>query len=183
MQKYFFVFFAGVIITLLVLFGWNKFGNDKITRRPTIIIDQFTCKTDSDCQATCSQGCVNREWMKGKADCLMETNVTCTCFDGLCMDKGLEPERPPEVIGKDCYIQGCHGLDIRCGTSKVQACDATYQLGDNCRQLARCEIIDEKCEPVLDRRFNDCKTCVQNCELKYKNDPIAVSECEPSCFK
>jgi len=183
MQKYFFVFLAGITLTLLVLLGLTKLNNNKINKQPAAITEQFTCKTDSDCQSTCSQGCVNREWMKGKADCFMKTNIICTCFDGFCMDKGLEPERPPTVIYSGCYVQGCHGLDIRCGTSKVQACDEMYKLGDGCRQFAKCETIDKKCEPVLDRKFNECKTCVQSCESKYENNPTVASECESSCYR
>ena len=183
MQKYFFVFFAGIIITLLVFLGWNMFNKNILNKQPLIKTDQYGCKSDSDCQASCAHGCVNSDWMKDRFDCEAIPNIICVCFNGQCIDKGLEPEQPPETVGDGCYIQGCHGLDITCGTSKVEACDLMYQLGDSCRQLARCETIDGKCEPVLDRKFNDCKSCIKNCESKYNNDSIAVGDCESSCLK
>lgn len=183
MQKYFLVFFAGVIITLLVFFGLNKFKENKINKQQTIITDQLSCKIDSDCQATCANGCVNSDWMKGRNDCATFSDITCTCFNGQCIDKGLEPENPPGTTGSGCYIQGCHGLDISCGISKVEFCDEMYKLGDSCRQYARCETIDGKCEPILDKKFNDCKDCVQNCEYKYKDNPTEMSDCESSCFE
>lgn len=183
MRKYIVVFLSGIALTLLILFGWTKLISNKINKQPKVITDQFACNTDLDCQSSCSYGCVNNQWLKGKGDCLMQTNIICTCFDGLCMDKGLEPERPPEITGDGCYIQGCHGLDIQCGPSQVEACDEMYQLGDGCRQFAKCGVIDKKCEPILDKAFVSCRTCVQNCELKYEKDPTAAGECESSCYQ
>ncbi|EKD94332.1 MAG: hypothetical protein ACD_26C00111G0003 [uncultured bacterium] len=122
MQKYFFVFFAGIVLTILVFFGWNKSSKNKI-------------------------------------------NV-----------------QPPLIIANGCYIQGCHGLDIQCGPSKVEVCDLMYQLGDGCRQLARCETANGKCEQILNSKFNNCKSCVENCKSKYTNDPVAVGNCETSCY-
>jgi len=74
--------------------------NGKSNINPKVTSDQYACNSDVDCQATCSFGCVNTKWMIGRADCEMFVDITCTCFQGQCIDKGLEPESQPTDSGE-----------------------------------------------------------------------------------
>lgn len=92
---------------------------------------------------------------------------------------------PPLSQGTaDCGITNCHGLDITCGSvSEPQACTMMYQVGDGCRQFASCGELDGSCQPILSKRFTDCRSCVQACEAKNRDNPIDVLACEETCVK
>jgi hypothetical protein len=80
-----------------------------------------------------------------------------------------------------CGIENCHGLDIVCGSSPAEMCTAMYQVGDRCRQFAKCEIIDSSCQLIQNDDFNNCKICVEECINKYADDPNELFLCESSC--
>lgn len=87
---------------------------------------------------------------------------------------------PPQISGK-CSMESCHGLDITCGPDVPEACDMVYGGGDNCRQYASCQIVDETCQLVKTQKFNDCKSCVEKCSMDFKDDQIKFFECESKC--
>ena len=41
--------------------------------------DRINCVSNTDCQATCSYGCVNKKWFKDKGDCEALPNYNCEC--------------------------------------------------------------------------------------------------------
>lgn len=77
-----------------------------------------------------------------------------------------------------CGIEQCHGLDITCGANVPDACTLEYQLGDKCRQYAKCAVIAGNCQLLPDTRFDQCKACVEQC--KKLVGPEAFS-CEEKC--
>lgn len=96
--------------------------------------------------------------------------------------KTENPINPPSLFSNECGIENCHGLDITCG-KPAEICNAMYQLGDKCRQFAQCGKVDGQCQQIENPQFIACKTCVQNCEQKYKNNPDSsnVFMCESEC--
>ncbi len=85
----------------------------------------------------------------------------------------VEPDEPtPTTASQVCEIENCHGLDIECGSNPPDFCTMEYQLGDFCRQFAKCEIVDGKCQFVSSPDFEQCKTCVEQCD---------DLECESQC--
>jgi len=96
-------------------------------------------------------------------------------------EKFDKPIKLPPQISKECGMQNCHGLDITCGPNVPQICDMMYVAGDNCRQFARCQVIDGQCKLEKVLKFDSCKLCVEKCEFDYKNDQIKFFECEGGC--
>lgn len=98
----------------------------------------------------------------------------------------LEPpasEKPTrEAVDKEegCEIENCHGLEIECGPNLAEICTMEYEMGDSCRQYARCGYIDGKCQPVLGEEFEKCKRCVKKCIDKF-GDTVQALECEADC--
>jgi hypothetical protein len=89
----------------------------------------------------------------------------------------------PPVTATNCGITNCHGFDITCGdVSEPIACTMIYMVGDACRQFASCGVVNGTCQPVVSKKFNDCKTCVETCETKNKNNPVGASTCEDTCL-
>ena len=86
----------------------------------------------------------------------------------------------PNEEGK-CGIENCHGLDITCGPNIPNVCTEIYMIGDGCRQYAKCEIINGKCQLVQNKKFEDCKSCVEKCSEDFSNDPIKLSQCAYKC--
>jgi hypothetical protein len=81
-----------------------------------------------------------------------------------------------------CGVANCHGLDIECGTP-VQMCTEMYQLGDKCRQYAKCGVVSGTCQQIESPEFTACKSCAQKCENDFPNDPDKAFECESQCGK
>ena len=79
-----------------------------------------------------------------------------------------------------CGVANCHGLDIECGTP-VQMCTQMYQLGDKCRQYAKCGVASGKCQQIESPEFTACKSCAQKCENDNPNDPDKAFVCESQC--
>lgn len=88
---------------------------------------------------------------------------------------------PPQNSSR-CEVEGCHGMDISCGSNIAQMCNEMYQIGDSCRQFAVCETIGGVCQIKKNERFDTCKQCVQTCISSFGDDPIKLSDCEPSCM-
>ncbi len=80
-----------------------------------------------------------------------------------------------------CGVENCHGLDIKCGPKIPDACTMEYQIGDRCREYARCVIKNGKCQLEETNAFKECKICVQNCIETHKEDSTQQFECESSC--
>src|SRR4030042_2460462 len=84
---------------------------------------------------------------------------------------------PPQILGK-CGIENCHGLDITCGPNIPDACTLIYKSGDICRQFASCITISGRCQLEKSIKFEDCKSCVEECGLDNQDDGIKSLECE-----
>lgn len=67
-----------------------------------------------------------------------------------------------------CGIQNCHGTDITCGPDIPEMCTAIYKVGDGCRQFANCTVLEGGCRLANSPRFDECKSCVNEC-LKIHN--------------
>lgn len=80
-----------------------------------------------------------------------------------------------------CGIENCHGMDIKCGPNPAQMCTMEYRLGDKCRQYAKCDIVNGKCQQISNAAFDACKACVQKCEADFANDPMKAFDCESNC--
>jgi len=78
-----------------------------------------------------------------------------------------------------CGIANCHGLNIICGPNPPQFCTEMYQLGDFCRQFAKCGIVGSDCVQIESPDFEFCKICVEECE-KFDYGQQAF-ECEDKC--
>jgi len=82
---------------------------------------------------------------------------------------------------QSCGIENCHGLEITCGSHIPKICSQEYQIGDACRQYARCQIQNGKCQLVKSDKFNQCKNCVKDCEKNFKKNSLKLSQCEGKC--
>ena len=80
-----------------------------------------------------------------------------------------------------CGIENCHGLDIKCGPSIPEACTFIYEMGDFCRQYARCEMIGGNCQLIEDPKFSQCEACVKRCIDQSKDAGVILSKCEEEC--
>jgi len=100
------------------------------------------------------------------------------------INKNYLPKFPQQILSpssEKCGIENCHGLDITCGPNIPQTCTFEYQLGDRCREFAKCEIIEGKCQLVKSQKFTDCKTCVEGCLKKHQNNTVELLRCEEKC--
>lgn len=116
----------------------------------------------------CSPACVVNEETK-----TAEINYRCT---GVKYPDTKQPTTP-----STCGFENCHGLDIICGNNPVEMCTMMYQLGDRCRQFAKCGVVSGTCKQIEDKQFTECKSCVQTCESKFSNDPEKAFQCENTC--
>ena len=92
-----------------------------------------------------------------------------------------KPIKLPPQISEKCGIENCHGLDITCGPNVPDACTMIYMAGDNCRQFVSCRTINGQCKLEATPKFESCKSCVEKCELDYKDSQIGFFECESKC--
>ncbi|MFH0863876.1 MAG: hypothetical protein V1858_02230 [Candidatus Gottesmanbacteria bacterium] len=90
-------------------------------------------------------------------------------------------EKPKQPVGTNCGIENCHGLNITCGPKVPEVCDMSYQLGDKCRQLAQCQTVGGSCQLIKSVEFSSCKSCAENCDLQFKNEPEKAFSCEAKC--
>jgi|GEM_PF-1565729 len=87
----------------------------------------------------------------------------------------------------DCGVQECHGMNLTCGSNVAEMCTEIYQIGDRCRQYASCEVVNGTCtfEQESNNYFDQCKSCVEQCEIYYDNSIQANSDnlflCEENC--
>lgn len=88
---------------------------------------------------------------------------------------------PPLGEGMPCGEQTCHGADLNCGANVVEACTLEFQLMDQCRNYAYCEKVDGVCTTVKEPKFNECVSCLTQCQTKFANDPNQVFTCAESC--
>jgi hypothetical protein len=90
----------------------------------------------------------------------------------------INPNNPPS--SGECGVANCHGLDIECG-EPVQMCTAMYQLGDKCREFAKCGKVNGKCQQIENSEFTSCKSCALKCEKDFPNDAEKALDCESMC--
>ena len=88
----------------------------------------------------------------------------------------------PTQISAKCGLEGCHGLDVTCGSKVAEMCDEMYALGDGCRQFVKCGKTDGACQMVESEKFLSCKSCVKECQVKFTDEDIAMSQCESGCI-
>ena len=86
-------------------------------------------------------------------------------------------EKPPENI--PCGMTNCHGFDVSCG-QPVQ-CELVYQYGDNCRRFTHCAVVNGTCQSSIEKRFEECKSCVVGCAPLLETDYLKGMECEYKC--
>jgi hypothetical protein len=113
-------------------------------------------------------GCIGSagySWCQKKQRCLRVWEESC---DG---DSG----------SLSCGIESCHGLNIKCGSNPPDVCTKIYEVGDRCRQYAKCGVQKDKCQQVQNSQFTECKSCVQRCIDTNKNSNIKLFECESKC--
>lgn len=122
-----------------------------------------------DYEAHGCSGFAGESWCAAKQKCL---RVNDPAWDASCEGKTTD---------SSCKLEGCHGLDISCGSNGDLACTMMYQLGDKCRAYAQCGVINGRCQQKQSPKFDSCKSCVQKCAVQYPNDAIKVMECEGKC--
>jgi len=83
--------------------------------------------------------------------------------------------------GSSCGFTTCHGLDLACGADAPDICTMEYQLGDKCRQYARCDTGGGSCTLVTSPEFDSCASCVKQCKAKAGSDVVSAFECEETC--
>jgi hypothetical protein len=103
----------------------------------------------------------------------------CRTPDGRNFTEQIKPTSEGE---QKCGIENCHGLDISCGPNVPDFCTFIYKLGDGCRRYARCQVINGRCQLVKDKKFDQCKSCVEKCWQDFKDETIKMSQCESGCF-
>jgi hypothetical protein len=82
----------------------------------------------------------------------------------------------------ECTLTPCHGLDLTCGQDISEICTSVYQLGDKCRQFARCSPDGAgACQLVTVPEFATCISCVRTCINESGNDPSKSFACEEKC--
>ena len=92
------------------------------------------------------------------------------------------PLIPLPLFGSaQCGIENCHGLDISCGPNVAEVCDAMYMAGDTCRQFATCQVVNGRCELIIDSRFTACRSCVERCQAQFGEDAAGFFGCESAC--
>jgi hypothetical protein len=93
------------------------------------------------------------------------------------------PTTVPDITPapSSCGFTTCHGLDLACGSNAPQVCTMIYQIGDKCRQYARCDPSGGSCRLVIETKFTACKTCVEKCLIAAGPDNLAAFSCEEKC--
>jgi|GEM_PF-4531594 len=63
-----------------------------------------------------------------------------------------------------CALGGW-GFDISCGRRIPRYNEFVW--GDECKQFARCEINRGACQLVKTPTYDECKTCIERCDIEY----------------
>jgi len=161
-RKYISIIIVLIIVSLLItaFFIFKQKKSSSSENPPNNIVggdkDQHGCI-----------GSAGYSWCETKGKCLRTWEEACD-----------------ETINKSCGIQNCNGLNIVCGPNPVETCPAIYQIGDVCRQYARCSINkDGICREDKTPQFADCKECVERCLRRYDKDQVKMSDCESLCSR
>jgi hypothetical protein len=101
--------------------------------------------------------------------------------DSLPTDTDTPTDLEP-ITDIECGMENCHGLEISCGPNIAEVCTMVYMPGDGCRQYANCAVIDGKCQVIIKPEFELCKSCVENCQTQFAEDPEAFFACESDCI-
>ncbi len=94
---------------------------------------------------------------------------------------GWEDNTTAVVIPAPCGVTNCHGANLTCGEDIAEICTMEYQLGDKCRSLAACRVMNGTCTVVEQPGYGACKACAENCSRTYAADPVKAFECESGC--
>jgi hypothetical protein len=154
-KKYIFIISLIIISSLFVAFFIFRKTRSSSNNPPNSIVGG-----DRD-----EHGCINSagySWCEAKGKCLRTWEESCS-------------------KSNSCGIENCHGMDIVCGPKPAEICTEIYQLGDKCRQYAKCSIKEGKCQKEENLQFTNCKSCVENCLERYKKDQVKMFECESQC--
>ncbi len=114
--------------------------------------------------------------------------LSAGCTSASSGTKAVPPVSPAVTVTgpsgvSSCGFTTCHGLDLACGANAPEVCTMEYQLGDKCRQYARCDSSGGSCTLVTTPQFDSCKSCVERCAAIKSTtmDPAMVFECEAKC--
>ena len=94
---------------------------------------------------------------------------------------GWEDNTTAVVIPAPCGATNCHGTIVTCGENIAEICTMEYRLGDKCRALAACRVVNGTCTVVEQPGYSTCVSCAENCNRTYEGDPIKAFECESKC--
>lgn len=110
-------------------------------------------------------------------------SIVLTAGYVLFFNKDLQKDDPDTIIidEKVCGIQECHGMNLTCGSKPVDMCTEIFMVGDSCRSFFKCALMDGQCGQLSDRRFDLCKSCIQQCVAESNNDPTKTLECDSKC--
>ena len=163
-KKYLFVFFLLIIIPGLFFTVFYFFNQPQTSfPEPFLPDENSTDFTGGDRDEHGCIGSAGYSWCEAKQKCLRIW------------------EEPCEEENDVCGIENCHGLEIICGPNPAEICTLIYEIGDNCRKYAECQIQDGLCQQIENPQFTKCKTCVEDCLERYKDEQTELFECERQC--
>ncbi len=84
-----------------------------------------------------------------------------------------------------CYVQNCHFIkvdDINCDNKidTERVCTEIFYSSDPCGKFATCGLVENKCIPEDNTRYNDCVNCVNSCSSI--KDFVEQENCYGSCY-
>lgn len=94
---------------------------------------------------------------------------------------GWEDNTTAVVIPVPCGVTNCHGTNVTCGQNIAEVCTMEYRLGDKCRSLAACRVLNGTCTVVEQPGYSACVSCAENCSKTSGGDPVKAFECESKC--
>jgi hypothetical protein len=119
------------------------------------------------------------------ARCFLVSNpggyLSVTVLGGFSSVSSGYEEQSLAACKSGCMMQGCHGLDVTCGEKAPPMCTEIYMLGDRCRNLAKCEIVDGNCVLSAGEQFSRCKACSEKCNADNALDSMKAFDCESRC--
>lgn len=98
-----------------------------------------------------------------------------------CLPTNASNSSSSSADSASCQVINCHGMDIQCGQATYMMCTDVYQLGDRCIKHATCGIQNGVCGQTQNSAFDNCKSCVLDCQKNNQNDATKQFECEAKC--
>ena len=94
---------------------------------------------------------------------------------------GWEDNTTAVVIPAPCGVTNCHGTNVTCGKDIAEVCTMEYSLGDKCRSLAACRVLNGTCTVVEQPGYQACVSCAEQCNQTSGGDPVKAFDCESRC--